>query len=348
MKIFNRLIAGLVLLAAVAATGPSQCFAIAISPGADSTAALGGTADSIVRISAGGFVGSGTIIQVENANGGKDLIVLTADHVVRNAASGGGSLYDPSQITVSFGNSGGGGASFSATAAATQFDLPLDGSSAVDLAMLCVFIPGSEVNTLPAGLAAVALPAGGPGAGAAITQAGYGLQGTVATVSGNLAYVYSTVNGLGAGYGTLKAGPNTVGAGGVTALVGAVSDFAGQNYAYDGFTNGALINGASPNYNGSTTYIFSGDSGGPSLSGGTIVGVHSSSVTGTLANDANSEFAYDNTAAANYLWKDVSVFSSLDWINSQLETLCPVPEPGTFVLFVIGGMALVLWRRRAS
>lgn len=343
-KTSARVIAGCVLIAtAFAASG--KCFALAISTGADSTGALGNTANAIVRIGAGGFVGTGTVIEIMDYQGGKSLCILTADHVIRDAGGGGSSLYAPNQITTSFGNQGGGGASFTATAVATEFDLPQDGSNATDLAMIHILVPTAQLNTLPVGLAAVGLPNASPVANAAIAQAGYGLQGAVTTVSGNLAYVYSPVNALGAAYGTLKAGPNTVGAGGVANIVGAVSDFAGQNYQYDGFTNGALINGASPNYNGSTSYIFSGDSGGPSLSGNTILGVHSSSVTGVIAGDANSEFAYGNNAG--YTWQDVDVFSSIAWINNTLDVLC-VPEPASIVLIACGGLLLLFLRYRRT
>ncbi|MEX0978074.1 MAG: hypothetical protein WDZ48_04445 [Pirellulales bacterium] len=345
MKTSKLIIARLLLLTAAAVVIPSQCFALAISTGSDSTAALGNTANAIVRIAAGGFVGTGTVVEIMDYQGGKSICILTADHVVRDAGGGGASLFAPNQITTSFGNQGGGGASFTATAVATVFDLPADGSNATDLAMISIFVSAGQLNTLPAGLAAVALPNASPAANGAITQAGYGLQGSVTTVSGSLAYVYSPVNALGAAYGTLKAGPNTVGAGGVANLVGAVSDYAGQNYQYDGFTNGALINGASPNYNGSTSYIFSGDSGGPSLSGNTILGVHSSSVTGVIAGDANSEFAYGNNAA--YTWKDVDVFSSIAWINSTLDVLC-VPEPASIVLIACGGLLLLILRYRRA
>ncbi len=338
MNTCTRVLMGIALAAAAAIALPSQCFAIAISPGSDSTGALGNTANAIVRISAGGFVGSGSVIDIMNVTGGKSICVLTADHVLRDAGGGGSSLDAPNQITVSFGNQGGGGASFMGAAAATQFDLPDDGSSAVDLAMVSIFVPAAQMGLLPANLAAIALPNAAPAANAAITQAGYGLQASVVDISGNPAYSYSPVFGDGAAYGTLKAGPNTVGAAGVTNLVGAVSDYAGQNYQYDGFSNGAIILPA-----GDTSYIFSGDSGGPSLAGNTILGVHSSSVTGVLSGDPNSEFAYGNNAA--YIWKDVSVFNSLGWINDTLDVLC-VPEPTTFVLFAFAGFALLLIGRR--
>jgi hypothetical protein len=338
-----RLLSRLVFLAAVAASIPSQCLAIAISNGSDSTGALGGTADAIVRLAAGGFVGSGSVIDVTDYPSGKAICILTADHVVRDAGGGGGSLYAPNDIIVSFGNEGAGGAFFRAQAVATIFDLPFDGSNAADLAMVHVFVPNYLTNALPVGLNEVDLPNASPAATDAITQAGYGLQGGVASVSGAISYVYSPVNGLGADYGTLKAGPNTVGAGGVGNIVGAVSDFGGQNYVYDGFSNGCLINGVSPNYNGSTTYIFSGDSGGPSLVGNTIVGVHSSSVTGEVAGDPDSEFA--KAANATYTWQDVDVFSYIGWINQTEEMLC-VPEPASVVLIVVGGLALVLVRFR--
>jgi hypothetical protein len=326
-------------LALAVLLAPSRLFAIAISTGSDTTAGLGATANAIVRITAGGFVGSGTVIDLEEFGGGTSLCILTADHVVRDASGGGGNLFPLNQITASFGNQGGGGATFSAYGVATKFDLPNDGSDATDLALVHIFVPNNLENLLPANLAPADLPAASPAANAAITQAGYGLQGSVASVGGNLAYVYSPVNGLGAAYGTLKAGPNTAGPGGVFNMVGAVSDFAGQNYQYDGFTNGAVINGVAPNYNGSTSYIFSGDSGGPSLTGNTILGVHSSSVTGQIAGDPNSEFAYSANAA--YFWRDVDVFSNIAWINQTIEVLC-VPEPGSCVLFVCGGAVLLL------
>ena len=334
---------GVILFSAFGAMIPSHCFGLAISPGADSTAGLGNTANAIVQVENPLTVGSGTIIQMMPYNGGVDLDVLTADHVIRNAAGGGSSLWSPSQVSINFGNTGGGGASFAAEDEATLFDLPFDGSSAVDLAILDVFIPGSQLNTLPAGLAAVALPNAVPGANTAITQAGYGDQATVVNLGGTLSYVYSPLYGYGAGYGTLKAGPNSINGAGVTAITGAVSKYAGQNYVYQGFQNSLAINGVSPNYNGSTSFIFSGDSGGPSLSGNTILGVHSSSTTGTITrggvNDPNSE-----VADATDMWQDVSVADYLPWINMELATLS-VPEPsiGSFALF--GGLIIVATRR---
>ena len=141
----------------------------------------------------------------------------------------------------------------------------------------------------------------------------------------------------------MKAGPNSISGAGVTSLTGAVSDYAGQRYAYQGFQNNAVINGTNPNYNGSTSFIFAGDSGGPSLSGNTILGVHSSSTTGTLngnlGNDPNSEVA-DSTDT----WKDVSVADYLPWINTQLATLS-VPEPSISSFAIFGGLAVLATRR---
>lgn len=327
---------------------PSHCFGLAISPGSDSTAGLGNTANAIVQISDPGGSGSGTIIQMMSYDGGMDLDVLTADHVIRNDSGGGSDLYAPSQVSITFGNAGGGGASFAAEEEATLFNLPLDGSSAVDLAILDVFVPGSQLNTLPAGLAAVALPTAEPGANTAITQAGYGHQASVVNLGGTLSYVYSPLYGYGAGYGTLKAGPNSINGNGVITITGAVSDYAGQRYVYQGFQNNCVINGVSPNYNGSTSFVFAGDSGGPSLSGNTILGVHSSSSTGTLngnlGNDPNSEVA-DSTDN----WSDVSVYDYLPWINMELATLS-VPEPSVSSLAVLGGLivAAAHWRRRKT
>jgi hypothetical protein len=131
--------------------------------------------------------------------------------------------------------------------------------------------------------------------------------------------------------------------------VGALSDFGTVHYQYAGFSNGALINGNAGNgWAGSTSYIFSGDSGGPSLSGNTILGVHSSSVTSTWTNDANSEVARPSTDDPAYIWKDVSVFDNLAWINNELATLSPVPEPSTWVLLAIAGALFCLKRRRKN
>lgn len=334
----------MVLFSILAATIPNHCFAVAISPGSDSTAGLGNTANAIVQIANPVAVGSGTIIQMMPYNGGMDLDVLTADHVLRNAAGGGSSLYAADQINITFGNTGGGGASFAAEDEATLFDLPLDGSSAVDLAILDVFIPGSQLNTLPAGLAPAALPTAQTAANAAITQAGYAPQASVVNLGGTLSYVYSPLYGYGAPYGTLKAGPNTVSGAGVTTVTGAVSAYAGQNYVYQGFQNNCVINGTSPNYNGSTSFIFGGDSGGPSLVGNTILGVHSSStrstLTGNLGNDPNSQVA-DSTDT----WQDVNVYDYLTWINTELATLS-IPEPSTISIALLGALAVMGARRR--
>jgi hypothetical protein len=357
MKKMQSLVAGLVLFGLISLAIPSRALAIAISSGSDTTAGLGNTANAVVRIAAGGFVGTGTVLQILPYNGGVDIDVLTADHVVRDNF---GQSYAANQVTVSFGNQGGGGASFVPNALASDFTVPQDGSSQVDLAMLDIFVPANQLNTLPAGLAAVALPGAAPAANAAITQAGYGLQASVVTVSGNLAYSYAPNFMDGAAYGTLKAGPNTVNANGVTNITGALSTYAGGvdmngnpvatnfHYVFSGFQNGALINGnAGNNYAGSTSYIFSGDSGGPSLSGNTILGVHSSSVTGSITGGGNgNQFAYATTTDANYLWQDVSVFDNLAWINDELANLSPVPEPSTWALLAIAGVLCSLKRRR--
>jgi hypothetical protein len=357
MGISRNCVVNTVLFSVVAAAIPTRCFGLAITPGSDTTAALGNIANAIVQVSDPGGRGTGSILQISPYNGGVDMDVLTADHVVRNSAGGGSTIYAPNQINITFGN-GAGTATFPSMAAATDFTIPEDGSSYVDLAMLDVFVPQAQLNMLPANLAPVALPAASPAAGTALTQAGYGLQASIVNVSGNLAYANSTVKGYGAPYGTLKAGPNSINAAGVTAITGALSDYPGGvdamgnpvagnfAYQYDGFQNGCLINGANPNYNGSTSYIFSGDSGGPSLTGNTILGVHSSSVTGTLVGDANSQFAYPTTVNANYLWQDVSVGDNLPWINQELATLSPVPEPTSAAILLMGSVGLMARKRK--
>lgn len=344
-----------VLAAAIAAAMPCQVYALAISSG--STVNIGNTANAVVQVSeteaAGTFTGTGTIVQIQPYDGGEDLDVLTADHVVRSQT---GTLIPAGSVSITFGNTGAGGQTFGVQALATDFTIPTGGTSAVDLAMLDVFIPGSQLNTLPSPLNAVGLPGASPAASTNITQVGYGLQASVTTVSGTLSYVNSTVNSLGSGYGTLLAGPNSLSAAGVTNLTGATSSYGTQKYIYMGFSNGAVINGSAGNsYAGSTSYILSGDSGGPSLStnGLTILGVHSSSVTADLngdaplLNDANAQIAVTNNTS--FFWKDVSVADNITWINNELATLSPVPEPaesGLMVVGVIGFLATARTRRR--
>jgi hypothetical protein len=336
-----------ILLCVLQAFVPSRAFGLAISPGSDTTGSLGDLANDIVQLSDPGGLGSGTIVQVTNFNGGEDIDVLTADHVVRNDSGNGSALFAPGQITMTFGNTGAGGASFAAEAVATDFTIPTGGGSAVDLAMVDIFVPGSQLNTLPAGLTGVGLPKNAPGVNSAIIQAGYGLSATVTNVSGVLAYANSTVWGWGSGFGTLRSGSNTVGSAGVININGALSGYSNNTgfvqYSYRGFRNGALINGSSPNYNGSTSYIFSGDSGGPSLSGNTILGVHSSSVTGTLVSDTNAQVALSGNT--NYYWSDVSVYDNLTWIDTELATLS-IPEPAPAALVTVSGALALFCQRR--
>jgi hypothetical protein len=313
------------MVLAVAAMMPGRCFGLAIAPAA--AVNLGGMANAIVQIEDPSWLGTGTIINMAPITGGDLVDVLTADHVVRNPNPG-ENIYPANQISVTFGT----GVSISASSDATDFTWPQDLGSGVDLAMLALFVPQAQLG----GLTSASLPTAQPAANTAIVQAGYGRQGTVATVDGNPAYV-----SLGPDFGTLLAGPNTINGNGVTFILnGAQSAWGGKDYSYFGFQNGCLINGAN-----STSYIFSGDSGGPSLSGNTILGVHSSSVTWVVAGYPNSQFAYDNNAAPNYLWQDVSVFDNLTWINTEIAALT-VPEPSSVCLVILGGSLVAACRRK--
>ncbi len=315
-----------------------ECFAIGISPGSTTTSSLGSTANAIVRIANPVGLASGTVVQIVPESGGVDIDVLTADHVLRNESSG-NTLYGPSLINISFGNIGGGGASFTANQLGTDFTIPSGGSSSVDLGIINIFVPTNKLGTLPANLEAVALPTAIPAAGTAITQAGYGLRTTIALVTspqnpgGKLSYVYSPNYSLGQGYGILTAGPNSIGGAGVTTITGAASADTGHSYVYQGYQNEAQIGNSSPDFASSTSYIFPGDSGGPSLSGNTILGVHSSASFGSISGDSSSFFAY--AASSNFQWQDVSVANNLPWINNELATLASTPEPATAALIQV-------------
>jgi hypothetical protein len=336
------------LLAILAALVPTSVFGLAITPGSDLTGTLGSLANDIVLLNDPGGLGSGTVIQVTNFNGGLDIDVLTADHVIRDDSSSGagtigGAIYAPGLITNTFQN----GSKFVGTDEATDFTIPTGGGSAVDLAMVDIFVPGSLTNTLPAGLTAALLPSSRPGANASIVQAGYGRQAIVTNLGGTLYYGNSTVFNWGSPAGTLKAGPNSLNSSGVLAINGAVSGFSNNTgfvqYKYQGFQNGALINGTAPNYNGSTSYILGGDSGGPSFLTNTsvIVGVHSSS--GTITNsDPNSQIVLPG-GTNGFVWSDVSVYDNLPWINMELATLS-IPEPSSVALVTVGSVA-VLWQQ---
>jgi hypothetical protein len=337
-------------MAAVTAAMPAQAFALAISTG--SQVNIGTVANAVVQVSDATGQGTGTILKIQTLpDGDEDLLVLTADHVVRDNS---GNLDSPGDVSIMFGNTGGGGASFTASALASDFTIPEDGSSAVDLAMLDVDVPQDDIATLPSPLTAVGLPSAQPTAGTNITQVGYGLQASVVSVGGTLSYSYSGVYSDGGPYGTLLAGPNSLNSTGVTTVTGATSTYGSVKYVYAGFRNDAVINGtanatASGSYVGSTSYIFSGDSGGPSLStdGLTLLGVHSSSITGQVAGDTASSLVLGSNTS--YYWTDVSTYDNLTWINDELTNLSPVPEPavgGLFVAAMVGFLASARTRSR--
>lgn len=123
-----------------------------------------------------------------------------------------------------------------------------------------------------------------------------------------------------------------------------VPNYAGQNYAYQGFSNGVRsLTESPPTTTAAPRRPLSGDSGGPSSDGQHDPGRAFQLGYYALQNDANAEFAYSNNAG--YTWQDVSVFDSIGWINEQMELLC-IPEPSTFVLLVFGSVLLLVFRRR--
>lgn len=320
--------------------------------------------NSIVQIknNAGG-TGTGEVVAiVPAAAGGEYLDILTADHVVRD---GFGIIDNAPSIVTTFANARGGGGSWAGTNITSDFTIPNpDGTSAVDLALYSIYLPGPWTNQLPAGLTALSLTKVAAKQNDAIIQAGYGNEGTVTNATtGNFApfknvktpaFVYSPLFNFGQGFGTLVAGDNTVGntpRGMAVFNSTFMQKGAAVPYTFDALTGGTnLAANATGGYDG-TTYLMGGDSGGPTfevaqipdpnnpgamIASYSLYGVHSASVTtrysGNLNDmiqfDVNSQIGAPQAADPNYLWYDVDVSSYTNWITTA-EALVNVPEPTT-------------------
>jgi hypothetical protein len=306
-----------------------------------------GLANDVVRIEINGTTpnGTGTIISVvPDGNGGDYYNVLTADHVVYGAtAINIGFRFDTAYPT---------GFGVSSMAQNVEYD---GGSGLVygaDLAVFAVDVSAATLANLPANglspsslLLPVGMMAPNNAPGNQIIQAGFGFQTTLGFVGGQWRYNYS------AGFGTYNAGANTIPANGPGAIAGQgqqglvpnyVGDVNGRggNYVFDAIRGTfAVQTDAGGNPTSGTTYIMSGDSGGPTFesdgSGGlSLIGVHSDSYA---AGEDTTE-----SAGQGSLWSDVQVSSEEGWIQWATNAV-DVPEPGSLSLIGMG-LAAIAWR----
>ncbi len=300
-----------------------------------------GLEDAVVRVYAPGVgFGTGTIIGITPDNsGGNVYCVLTADHVLRNAGNPGGL---PASVSIGFSSVAGmaaGNFPYSTTNTATQVKL----DAPVDLAVFSVDVPRAQLANLPVITAATVTAPVIPTTGTnPIIQAGYGDQATVgvgAPFAAGQAYYQSQTQ-----YGTYVSGMNTI---------SSASPFGGYTrgiYAFralEGIPTFTLD--AAGNPVSATSYVLSGDSGGPTfetLTNGNIglIGVHSGSTAGLAL--AGGEEAVSGSGA--YQWTDVNASAYSAWINTNCDAVdaAATPEPAALALMGIGGASLLLIRRR--
>jgi hypothetical protein len=164
-----------------------------------------------------------------------------------------------------------------------------------------------------------------------LVQSGYGRPGLPRLNGAN--YEYAAPNQ----YGTYRAGQNTIDR--------YVNDFelAGpKNYKFLAFQGDWDRFQYGPGLTGGESYIFSGDSGGPTFVDNEgiwdLVGVHSASQR-TLG---EFEVAREGTD----LWTDVDVAT----YRMEIERACleVVPEPSSMIALAAGGLALLARRRRKA
>jgi len=310
------------------------------------------------------YVGTGTIISVvPDGNGGDYYNVLTADHVVYgadNSALGG----NYGSISIGFNSSPGqySGATYPLSVGNIAKNVQLDGANnGPDLAVFSVDVSAAQLAAASGGPASIAspnstfanvslvqnvsllAPNNSPGNNQ-IVQAGYGNQATtaVAPPPGAPVPAGTSVYKSSGDYGTFNAGYNTIPANGNRADDGApfglvagyvgVANGRGGNYTYDAIRGGFNISGTTW-----TSYVLSGDSGGPTFQYVDgfydLVGVHSSSET------YGSTYV---TPFSDSLWSDVAMNSTyISWIDGA-SIAVDVPEPSALALTGMGGLFWLL------
>lgn len=275
-------------------------------------------------------VGTGTVFDIHldrpnDPNSPGWLCVLTADHVVNlngawaigfgdgNAAGGTdpnlNNLTAQQRIKIWGTNNANGQAIFP--------DVAVLGARFADFSKL------PEI-TLPR------LPEFSPSMSSTLVQAGYGRPGLPRLNGAN--YEYSAVNQ----YGTYRAGQNTIDNYRENfQLTGGDKD-----YTFFAFQGDWDRYNYAPGLTGGESYIFSGDSGGPTFvdNDGTweLVGVHSASQR-TLG-------AVEVAREGVDVWTDVDVAT----YRMEIERACAqlVPEPSSMIALAAGGIALLARRRR--
>jgi len=350
VKIFGRCRAGLLVVLAGVCILPTRSSGLALY---NDTLALPGNLNNNVVMVAETYgattatttlkAGTGTVISVVPDGAGGDWYnVLTADHVVYGAVN-----------SVADGNLGAIGIAWPTGTPlivnSVVNNVQLDGGNGPDLAVIGIDVTAAQLaadnNPVPGTNGAntlaksVTLAAPNDAAGNQIVQVGFGSQATIGTApsppnpAGTPCYLATQ------DFGTYNSGGNTISM--------LLSDFAltpnprGGKYVFDAVEGTCDFTGAAGSVTKGTTYILSGDSGGPTFQNinGTmdLIGVHSYA-------DGNNIGTPNEYETSGQLWDDVQVSSYISWINGATNAV-DVPEPSTSALAGVGGL---LWLLRCG